>query len=254
MHNSNFFFYCAVAVAVVYAAMKLKAVIISKRCIEPKLDLDTAPDCLDTLDDCVVGTKRLVTDPSFKTVNENVDSVNTNVSSTQTEVVSRNESSMSCSASEIQEESVAEPISASSTTATRSKSYQIDPDIRLINIYIAAKPGDAFIGYELLQTILSAGLRFGEMSIFHYYNPDNSDETIFSLASAEEPGTFDLEKIGGFSCRGLCLFYQGREDDSERWDTMLNIAAQLAHELNAVVLDDSRNVINIEQWQSAFEE
>ena len=64
-------------------------------------------------------------------------------------------------------------------------------------------------GYELLQALLSAGLRYdGRQKIFHRYaQPNGRGRCLFSLASVQSPGVFDMDTMGGYSCPGLVVFF-----------------------------------------------
>lgn len=119
----------------------------------------------------------------------------------------------------------------------------------ILVFYIAAKPDQNFVGYELLQALLSAGLRFGEMSIFHRHeNASGQGKVLFSLASAGEPGTFDMNAIGAYSGRGLCLFMRlkGPEHNLATFDLMIATARQLADDLDALILDEKRQELSVE--------
>ena len=74
-------------------------------------------------------------------------------------------------------------------------------------MFLLAKEKRQFAGYELLQTVLASGLRFGEGNLFHRHQfPNGQGPVLCSLAAATPSGTFDLQNIGAFSIRGLCLF------------------------------------------------
>jgi cell division protein ZipA len=120
----------------------------------------------------------------------------------------------------------------------------------LVILYLMARPGQKFIGYELLQALLAAGLRFGDMSIFHrYQQPTGQGLTLFSLASATEPGTFDMNKMGAFACQGLTLFMNltGPEHNLAALETLLNTTQQLADDLQGVIMDDRRVTLSPER-------
>ncbi len=101
----------------------------------------------------------------------------------------------------------------------------------LLVMSVLAQTGCHFAAYDLLQAISATGLRFGEMNIFHYRE---AGEVLFSLASATEPGEFDLDHIGDFSCDGLTLFMNMREtaDPQHAFELMLATAEQLAEDLD----------------------
>ncbi len=116
-------------------------------------------------------------------------------------------------------------------------------------IYIVAPTGEQFQGYDLLQALLAAGFRFGEMSIFHRYEKATGEgKKLFSLASASEPGIFDIHQMGAFSCKGLCLFMQlsGEEHNQDAFNLMLQAAALLSDDLNATLLGSDRKPLNDE--------
>ncbi len=104
----------------------------------------------------------------------------------------------------------------------------------IITLYIMAPDNNPYRGYELLQALLACGLRYGKMNIFHRY-ADNTEEsdTIFSLASAQHPGSFDLPNMGSCVCKGLVLFMQlaEGEDNIKSMNLLLKTAGVLTEEL-----------------------
>ncbi|MFC3908982.1 cell division protein ZipA C-terminal FtsZ-binding domain-containing protein [Legionella dresdenensis] len=111
-----------------------------------------------------------------------------------------------------------------------------------IMIFLLAKENRQLAGYELLQTVLAAGLRFGEGNLFHRHQHANGQgPVVCSLAAATASGVFDLQNIGAFSVRGLCLFMQSSGNpviDAERFSIMLETARHLSDGLDAQLLDD----------------
>ncbi len=128
--------------------------------------------------------------------------------------------------------------------------------IDLIVMSVIADEGRPYTGYELLQALLSAGLRFGKMGIFHRHEEVNGrGEILFSLASAVEPGTFELPKMGGFSTLGLTLFMQlsALKDPMKAFEIMLNTARELVSDLGGSIFDDQRQMLTEEKitsWRS----
>jgi len=111
-------------------------------------------------------------------------------------------------------------------------------------MFLSAKENRQLAGYELLQTVLASGLRFGEGNLFHRHQHANGQgPVICSLAAATASGVFDLQNIGAFSVRGLCLFMQSSGNptiDAERFAIMLETARQLSEGLDAQLLDDKQ--------------
>jgi len=120
----------------------------------------------------------------------------------------------------------------------------------MLMMLLLAKDKHNFAGYELLQTLLAAGLRFGEGSLFHRHQLSNGQgPVIFSLAAATNDGTFDLQNMGAFSARGLCLFMQPSGNatiDIERFNILYETARQLSEGLDAHLLDGNRRPLTKE--------
>lgn len=117
-----------------------------------------------------------------------------------------------------------------------TKQRQPLPDVQdIIIIHIMAEPGKKFVGYDLLQALLSAGMRFGKMNIFHRHEEANGKgKQLFSLASITKPGTFDIHKMGSVSCIGLSMFMRLSDHDEplEVYDIMIKTATLLAEDLH----------------------
>ncbi|CEK11903.1 cell division protein ZipA C-terminal FtsZ-binding domain-containing protein [Legionella hackeliae] len=111
-------------------------------------------------------------------------------------------------------------------------------------MFLLAKENRQLAGYELLQTVLGAGLRFGEGQLFHRHQYANGQGPVLcSLAAATATGVFDLQNIGAFSVRGLCLFMQSSGNptiDAERLSIMYETAKQLRDGLDTYLLDEKR--------------
>lgn len=118
-------------------------------------------------------------------------------------------------------------------------------------MFLLAKENRQFAGYELLQTVLAAGLRFGEGQLFHRHQfASGQGPVLCSLAAATATGVFDLQNIGAFSVRGLCLFMHASKNpsiDEERFSIMLETARQLSEGMDAYLLDDQRKPLSEER-------
>lgn len=117
----------------------------------------------------------------------------------------------------------------------------------LVMLYLMAPENQPYNGYELLQALLSAGLRYGKMQIFHRHEQKTGrGDVLFSLASATSPGTFELPKMGGFSCAGLVLFFETAKvkNAKKAFEVMIDTANQLAEDLGGDILDEERELLS----------
>ena len=144
-------------------------------------------------------------------------------------------------------------------TETRSvapASNDLEPtDVIVMNLI--ADPERPYAGYELLQTILNKGFRYGKWHIFHFHvESAGHGPTLFSLASSIEPGTFDLAKMETFSTHGLTLFMRisNTNQPLKAMEKCLQIADQITIELGGKVYDEKRRPVThktIQDWQKA---
>lgn len=127
----------------------------------------------------------------------------------------------------------------------------------LIVLYLMAPEHHRYGGYELLQALLSAGLRYGKQQIFHRHEcNDGEGAELFHCASAEKPGSFDLSRIGDFTTSGLSLFFSVNQvnDPLETFDILLDTVDQLVEDLSGSVFDAEHElltkakVVEMRQW------
>ena len=113
-------------------------------------------------------------------------------------------------------------------------------ELLVINLF--AREGEQFTGEAMLASMRERGLKFGEMNIFHRFDPVTR-EVQFSVANVVEPGYFDLAEIADFVSPGLVFFLQlpGPEHPGETVEDMIRIARNIADDLGAVLKDDKMN-------------
>ena len=119
----------------------------------------------------------------------------------------------------------------------------------IISFFVLPPKGQPFAGYELLQSILSRGLRFGQDKIFHrHVNPNGTGEELFHLAAATKEGVFDLPNMGAYSCPGLiCYFYLDEcQSPKQALDVMHETVEGLAKDLGGEVLDQIKRPLTNE--------
>ena len=137
--------------------------------------------------------------------------------------------------------------SVSSIQEEKKPTFGEEP-VSSLMMFLLAKENRQLAGYELLQTVLAAGLRFGEGHLFHrHQSPNGQGPVLCSLAAATASGVFDMQNIGAFSVHGLCLFMQASGNstiDAERFAIMLDTAKQLSEGLDTYLLDDQRKPLS----------
>jgi cell division protein ZipA len=123
-----------------------------------------------------------------------------------------------------------------------------DPEVEekgeIIVINVLARDGASFPGEQVLEAFLRNGLKFGDMNIFHRVDP--TTKTVqFSVASAVEPGTFDLSAMAEFTTRGVTMFLRlpGPHEPLEAFDDMLNVARDIASSLGGDLKDEQLSVM-----------
>lgn len=93
-------------------------------------------------------------------------------------------------------------------------------------------------GTKLLEVLQGELLTLGRYEIFHRLHGD--DQSVFSVASMVEPGSFDLEKMGEISYPGVTLFAQlpGPVPGMHALNELVACARRLHQSLGGVLQDD----------------
>ncbi|MBN8431957.1 cell division protein ZipA [Microbulbifer salipaludis] len=130
-------------------------------------------------------------------------------------------------------------------TNTRGASRKERDVEEVLILNIMAPAGDCFEGNDLLRVLLSSGLRFGEMNIFHYHCGEAGEgPVLFSLANVVVPGTFDMSEMEEFTTPGISLFLAlpAEVEALKALDTLLTTARYIAEQLGGELKDENRSV------------
>ncbi len=142
------------------------------------------------------------------------------------------------------------PIKSNQIASSRAQAdYEAEANAgpsEVLVINVMAKDGYAFAGDDLLQVLITAGLKFGEMNIFHQrVGADKKGPVLFSVANVLNPGTFDLNTMENFSTLGVSFFLALPTvmNNLEAFEKMLAVAQQVKNNLGGELKDDNRNVM-----------
>ena len=111
-------------------------------------------------------------------------------------------------------------------------------------IHLMANKGEKVAGQQLLDAVLSAGIRYGAMKIFHrHLSDDGSGPVLFSMANLVNPGTFDLNTMGDLEVPGVTLFMalDDIEDPVDALNIMIEAVDSIVGDLQLNVMDESRS-------------
>lgn len=124
------------------------------------------------------------------------------------------------------------------------KKPEIEPEVIVVSVVMPE--GQCISGAALLPTLLTLGLRYGDMDIFHRHEDNaGNGKVTFSLANMMNPGTFDLDEIESFNTQGITLFMTlpNAGDPFEVFEHLMSAAKQISMEFHAQLLDDKRSVM-----------
>jgi cell division protein ZipA len=126
----------------------------------------------------------------------------------------------------------------------RARDDEGEAPSEIIVINILARDGATFQGDKIMEVFLRNQLRFGDMNIFHRIDPA-SKAVWFSVASAVEPGTFDLSAMAEFSTLGITMFLRlpGPDEPLPVFDDMLGVARDIASSLGGDLKDEQLSVM-----------
>lgn len=137
--------------------------------------------------------------------------------------------------------------SATETSLHSKKIKKNTQPPRVIALHLVAPNDTPFGGYDLLQAVLAQGLRFGAMEIFHRHEERSGrGDVLFSMASMQEPGTFDLATMTDYYTKGLSFFlqYDRCTDPKKAMDMMIGAMSNLRDELGGDIYDQQKQMIN----------
>lgn len=126
----------------------------------------------------------------------------------------------------------------------KANNLTIEPQIIILSVVMP--PHQQMSGAALLPSLLTLGMKYGEMNIFHRHQDNAGNGSVtFSLANMLNPGSFELDTMETFVTQGVSLFMTlpNANDPFAAFDQMIAAAKQLATEFNAQLVDDKRNVM-----------
>ena len=111
----------------------------------------------------------------------------------------------------------------------------------IVTLYVRARDDRQISGLSLLDAAIKAGLRFGEMKIFHRRHR-GEPRPVFSMANIKRPGSFDPSGWNLFETPGVTLFLAlpGPVSALDAWDAMLATGRRLSEILDADLMDDAQ--------------
>jgi cell division protein ZipA len=117
----------------------------------------------------------------------------------------------------------------------------------VIVLNVMAVSGETFEGQALKLALENAGLKPGDMQLYHYRTQAQSADSapIFSALNAVKPGTLDADEFDGMRTPGIAMVLRmhGIERPSEAFELMLGAASSIADELDGQVCDETRSTL-----------
>lgn len=115
---------------------------------------------------------------------------------------------------------------------------------------------EAFVGYDLLQALSQVDVHLNDKQIFARYETQQGQGSVwFYIASAEHPGTFQIEEPGKINCKGLVMILNSEKVDAlvQAYAAFITAAKFLAKELGGKLLDQQQQKLDEKQlslWQA----
>lgn len=138
-------------------------------------------------------------------------------------------------------ESTATPMPRSTPSVDPAAAKPAPGSARIVTLYLRARGQRKISGLSLLDAAIKAGLRFGEMKIFHRRHR-GEPRPVFSMANITRPGSFNPSGWNLFETPGVTLFMTlpGPVSALDAWDAMLATGQRLSAILEADLLDDAQ--------------
>lgn len=126
---------------------------------------------------------------------------------------------------------------------------------RVLVFYVMARDPAGFAGAELDRAFRELQLVPGERDIYYRY-AETGEQSVYCVANAVEPGSFDLASLGSLRTPGLTVFavLPGPWPAREVLAAMHRAALSLAGRLNGEVLDRHRKPLTAMGFQTLLDE
>ena len=130
------------------------------------------------------------------------------------------------------------------------------PPEKIVAIRLLSRERQGFPAERLVLALRGAGLRHGQFGIFHAHPEDSPQQTVFSVASLTEPGSFDLSNLKAGRYPGVSLFLAlpGPLDGVTAFDQMMETARGLAQELEGDLSDEQGSTLSVQRERYLREE
>ncbi len=131
--------------------------------------------------------------------------------------------------------------------------HEEDREPRILTLYVAAPAGHVLDGERVKALFAHRNYQYGKHKIFHSFH---KGKVIFSVANMVEPGYFELSGMNSMETPGIALFacLPGPLKDDVTFDILLSEAYELAIQLNADLLDESRSTLTKQTMHHMREE
>jgi len=141
-----------------------------------------------------------------------------------------------------------DPVGGITSEAVQEDGQSVDSDEMLIVFYLLEKDNGALSGSQMIDALEAVGMRYGDMKIFHFYDPDltNSKKAVFSIANIAEPGWFDLVSINQVSTPGMAMFLKlpCSMKSVKAFDKMLLVIEELMQLLPLTLKDNKHDKVS----------
>ncbi|MDN3682113.1 cell division protein ZipA [Vibrio tapetis subsp. quintayensis] len=121
-----------------------------------------------------------------------------------------------------------------------------EPEMEVIVLNVHCTGDEPFIGTALFDSMLENGLKYGEMDIFHRHaDLSGTGKILFSVANMMQPGTLAHDDPATFTTKGISFFMTlpCYGEAEQNFKVMLRTAQQIADDLGAQVLDETRVIL-----------
>jgi len=141
-------------------------------------------------------------------------------------------------------QSAPETVSSNTPGAPAQNKHDLAID-DVISVYVLAKKDNIIKGDDILRACRSLRLEYGDMKIFHRHELSEEGKILFSMASIQEPGWFEIEAMDEMETTGLSFFMQANlvDNPSSVLDDMLVCAHGLASLLGATLCNSHRKIL-----------
>jgi len=132
------------------------------------------------------------------------------------------------------------------TAKTAKESKQKKTNSKQLILFISPESEQGLDGNLVKQALLDGGLKLGDNNIYHYFETDNAQNSLFRVANGVAPWTLNDSDLNDNYLKGLSLVLQISQntDEAQAKKRFYTISNNIAQKSNGLLKDENQQPVD----------